>query len=87
MNFLFELYTEINCFQLFSAVSCTLNEFKCGGGNTAMCIQKSKECDRRRDCPNGEDEHPNCSKFQILRNKMAQKGPVSTICSGWVQAI
>lgn len=45
-------------------VTCTEEEFKCG--STQLCIEKTKLCNGRKDCPNGEDEEQNCGKLIAL---------------------
>ena len=50
-------------FFLSGTVTCKSDQFKCG--SSSVCVQKSKVCDGRRDCPNGEDEQANCSKLSI----------------------
>lgn len=45
-----------------------------------MCIPKTKECDSTRDCPNGEDEHGNCSKLPTVLLEMSGQILGVTIC-------
>ena len=43
-------------------VICPKGTFPCGG-NSSLCIEQHKQCDDRRDCPNGEDEaYENCGE-------------------------
>ena len=43
-------------------VICPEGTFPCGG-NSSLCIEQHKQCDDRRDCPNGEDEaYENCGE-------------------------
>lgn len=42
-------------------------EFDCGGAG--MCIPLSKVCDKRKDCPDGEDEPAGkCSRNECAKN-------------------
>lgn len=65
-------------FNIFEKVTCSPDEFKCG--STSVCIPKTKECDSTRDCPNGEDEHGNCSKLPTVLLEMSGQILEVTIC-------
>ena len=50
----------INVFLFFTAPPC--RNFECDpGSDNSICLEHSFVCDQHLDCPNGNDEHENCT--------------------------